>query len=559
MIYCKEVKGGSYYLPVGIGLTIDCETIGVRGYLRGWHLALATGERFNGATKEDLLATLKKLWPNFKWHTDSTRDKAVIFTDNIKKVLGFFYDHITDQFEDYTVTLDDFFDVRPCDRWFDENEALAIAKQAQVIIDTYFVPEKHFYITPQQRNRKHLQATKGEDDTAAKSYPLRYDKWKVIRKGYFSGLLYIPYCENEKDKQPTRPIEEPMLVLDITSSYIFDLLCEKHVISKGTRIRNLAMWEYYLTSATKISLGQYEISYATPRTFVSCYTDIDGNKLEAGEHTVKMVLTNIDLQNLLKLGYIKEVKPEWLYEYEAGTLPKYYLDALVDAYIAKATAKDEKEKAIRKPILNGFYGDTIRKYDTEEEFWETRVDPILSPLWGICTTAYAKKYLLKLALRVDGWYYSDTDSIICKDTPENRKHLENFNAEIMAMVKVFCEQNGYDYEKLKKLGTFKVEAEIVKLKVWACKTYCYKKIIREKDDNGEEKISYEVVLKAAGLVKNNIELNDKLFTLKELDYTRMVFPKIVQPKGDREGYYAEISPVNKAQYMMLMHEQLKAI
>lgn len=537
-LYCKETKKlGAYYLTLGVGLTIKSETIKTRGYIRGWTLALASGEIYTGTTKEEFLQQLHTLWPDLKHTSDSTKQKVVIYTDEIRKVQGFFQKEMTASFEDLQVEIDDYFDVRPCKRWFEEEDALSIAQQAQKVIDTYFVPEKHFYLTPQQRNRKILAKTKGADTTADQSYPRNYDKYLTIRNAYFSGLLYIPFCTT---------ITEPMIVLDITSSYIFDLLIEKHVVSKQVRVRDLSMWEYYLSSATKISLGCYKVKYATPRTFVSCYTDVDGNKLKSGEHEVTMVLTNIDLQNLLNLGYILSVEPIWLYEYEAAELPEYFREALVKAYIAKATSTTKKEKAIRKPILNGFYGDTIRRYDNDEdgikEFWKSRENPALSPLWGICTTAYAKKYLLKLALKIDGWYYSDTDSIICKDTKQNRKLLAEFNEEIRSMVKDFCDKYGYDFNILKDLGTFKIEAEVQKLRVWTTKTYCYKKV------------DGEVVLKAAGLVKDNIEVDDKLFYQKELDYTRYVFPTVVKANGEEEGYYAEIKPANRAQFHIFMKQ-----
>lgn len=534
-IFCREREkhSGAYYYTKGVGLTIACKYEGIFGKITGWELAIAPSTIYTGATKEELMIKLHEIWPDLNWHSDKTKDKVAIYTDNIHKIQGFFEDHTTGSFDDFYIEIDEFFEVRPCDRWMDENTALGIAIQAQKVIDAFFIPEKYFYITPQQRNRKFL-AKAVDDDTAAKSYPTSYDTYTTLRKGYFSGLLYKPFTGYI--------IEEPMLVLDITSSYIFDLLCCNHVLSSRKRQRDLSMWEYYLTSATKASVGMYEISYCTPRSYVQCYTDVNGVQLEPGEHKVTMVLTSVDMQNLLDLGYIKEVKPIWLYEYEMGSLPKYFLDALVDSYIAKATAKDKKEKAIRKPILNGWYGDTIRKYDDEESFNETRKHPALSPLWGIFTTSYAKKYLLKLALKVDGWYYSDTDSIICKDTPENRELLEEFNAKIRRIVKRFCEEKGYDFDILKDLGTFKIEAEITRLKVWACKTYVYKHK------------SGKVTLKAAGLVKANVVEDDKLFNLKELDYTKMAFPIVVPAKISKtgEGYYVEISPENKAQYYILM-------
>ena len=524
--YCKLHEGGAYYLNLGIGLTIDSKTVERKGFIVGWNLALSNGEIYTGEDKASLLEKIHSLWPNLKQKTDITKEKVVIYTDNIRKVQGFFQKETTDSFENFFIEIDNFYEVRPCSGWFNENNALSIAKQAQRIIDDYFIPEKNFYLTPHQRNRKMLKKTKGEDITAKVTYPATFEKYQLIRNAYFGGLLYMPF---------TTIIEEPMLMVDINSSYIFDMLIESYPIKEPKRIKDTSNWEYYLLSKDKISIGCYKIHYGAPRSFISCYKDINGEKLKPGMHEVTMVLTSIDLHNFLKLGVVLSIEPIWIYEYSTSELPEYMIEAIVKAYIDKVTAKDKNEKSIRKPILNGFYGNTIRRYDTKEEFDDTRKDPAVSPVWGICTTAYAKKYLLKLALKIDGWFYSDTDSIICKDTAENRRLINAFNNEIRELVREFCDKHHYDFELLKDLGTFKVEAEITKLKIWACKTYCYKTV------------EGEIVLKAAGLVKDNVDINEDLFYEKELDYTRYSFPVIRYATEDDEGCYLEITPSSRGE------------
>ena len=67
-------------------------------------------------------------------------------------------------------------------------------------------------------------------------------------------------------------------------------------------------------------------------------------------------------------------------------------------------------------------------------------------------------------MQLDGWIYSDTDSIYCFDTVENRERINAYNDEIRSKVKHFCEEFGYNeyYDDLKDIGKFETEHEIVK-------------------------------------------------------------------------------------------------
>lgn len=567
VVFCKEhskFEGAYYYKNIAAliinshtqELELEDGTLAEIGVFDGWELVTAPGTKYTGKTQKDLMNTLKKLWPTVCWHqkTKNTRDKVVIFTDCLAKVEGFFEDYITEQFGKYYVVLKSFFDIRPCDRWIDLKHVEGdmceyIRERMQVVVDTYFIPAKYFFITPQQRQRKHIAKAKKltGDKSADVSFPESYNIWKQNRHGYHAGLLYCPYTES--------PITEKMLVLDITSSYIYDLLCCKFPMSESRSV-STNMWEYYLTSETKGSLGLYEISYSCPFNHIKCFKDMDGNHLEKGSHTVKMMLTDIDMNNLFKLGYIKEVECIWLHEFDLDYLPRYFVENVAQAYIDKATAKDDAEKDLRKPLLNANTGDPARKFETEDAFEDERKNPNVSPMWGIWMMSYSKMCLLELALSVTGWYYSDTDSIICLDTKENRQKRIEFNEKIGKNVRAFCERYGYEFAPFEKLGTFKIEAEPEKLRVWKTKTYCYGWIDKETG-------KWKVVLKAAGLVQGGIEVNEKLFRLKEIDYTRTTFPIIVPKKISKDlynidgGFYVEITPKHKAQYYALIQLFMK--
>lgn len=520
-MYVKDAKyGGSYILEVGIGLTIDSFTYDDAGYIKSWEMVTAPYKDLptkpivdTGSTVEEFIECLHKSFPDVHRHSETVskngekiimRDKVIIYTDDIQKVHGFFKKYITNELSNLIIDIDEFFEIRPISRWDDNlHDATNIAYMAKELIDNLFVPEKHFWLTPQQRNRHILDKARNTND-AEKSYPKTYALYERNRKALFGGMVYFPY---------KTIIKEPMLVLDITSSYIFDLLIEKHVMSAPKRIKDLSMWEYYLSSATTASIGCYKITYSTPLSRITCYTDVDGNHLKPGEYTVNMIMTSVDLNLFMQLATVHNIEVQWLYEYEMDELPKYFLDAIVKSYIDKATATG-KNRNIKKVAVNSWFGDTIRRYDEESEFWNTRINPSLSPMWGIFTTAYAKKYLLMLALEIDGWYYSDTDSIICKDTPENRAKLEKFNTKVTAMVKEFCDKHDYQFEYLKGLGTFKIEHEIFMLKVWTTKTYAYSYL-----EDGKE----VVVLKAAGLHQAE-KITHAIYAEKKLDYSHRRYP-----------------------------------
>ena len=71
-------------------------------------------------------------------------------------------------------------------------------------------------------------------------------------------------------------------------------------------------------------------------------------------------------------------------------------------------------------------------------------------------------------------------------------------------VKEFCDKFGYDFEKLKTLGQFKLEAEIVKFKAYNYGKYVY----TTKDGKLE--------IKASGCNKDQLPQDDSIYELNDL-------------------------------------------
>lgn len=515
-------RGNNYhnYLEHGFGLEIKAHYKDHTGEIYFWQMAMDGEFIASGRSKEDFIDALNYFINRFKLKKSgkATTDLMVIYVDNLAKIKGFFRQWMTEGNEDFEhlyIQLLDYFEFRDITRWKDLSDAKEISIYAKYLVDNLFIPDKYWYITPNQVPRRQIAKAckKSEDSTAKNIYPTSYNQYKLFRKALFGGIVFVPY--------KNLVIDEPIICLDLTSAYIYDLLIEKHCITKF-KLVNHNNWEYYKESLVKASIGKYHIHYYCNSNKIHCFKDLEDKNYECGEYVVDSILTDVDLNTLFNLATIIDISCEWLYECDLGDLPKYLLDECVRQYIKKVELKgDEEAYNLQKPIVNGIFGDCIRNYD-EKTFNHNMKYASLAPQWGIWCTSYARKNLLKLATKVTGWIYSDTDSIYCFDTPENRQLMKEYNDEVDIKLQAFCKKYGYDYEKLKDLGKFKIEKEITKFKALTQKVYMYK------TKKGEFK------LVAAGLNQQTITVNENLFNQKKLDYGSRLFKVITD-----NSYYEE--------------------
>lgn len=493
------------YIEDGYGLTIDATYENDKGTITSWELSKAPDVTYHGSTKDEFLELLDELIHtlNLKKYEDKKckKDLVVIYTDNIEKILGFFTSELTDRFSDIYCEIKDYFEFRSIEKWKKlEHDSMQIAKCAEFLIHTLFIPNKYFFLTPQQIPRRAIsKACKNSKDTTAKKiFPVSLDDFSRMRKALFGGIVYLPYRDII--------ITEQLLCLDLTSAYIYDLLIEKHCSSAFERV-DTSTWEYYTESKNKTSLGMYNIKYSCATQKIHCFKSVDGEHFETGIHTVKCIMTSIDLKIFLELANVEEITCEWLYECDIDTLPQYMLDEIVKQYEKKVDlVEDKKAYTLQKRVVNSIFGDCITKIESKEAFESAKRAPSVAPQWGIWCTSYAKKNLLELGMKVEGWVYSDTDSIYCFDTEENRKLLEEYNQRRREKVKAFCDKYGYDFEKLKDLGSFKIEKTIKKFRAISQKVYMY------------ETTEGEFKLTAAGLDQTTIKVSKELFEKKKIDY-----------------------------------------
>lgn len=519
------------------------------GFLTGWRLYDVNGLFKSGETVEDFIYTLQNIVDFYKLevYNKFSKDSVLIYVDNVEKIYGFFLKYVTAEFMPHSCEICRFFEFRSYKTW---QKDIVYAKEAarimQKFVDEFFVPEKYFYLTPNQRTRKLLaKACKEEKSTVAKdAFPENPFAYNVLRSALFGGICYCPLPGVTKEK--------PILGLDIKSAYIYSLLTQRFPVSKAKE-EDPENWEFYVKNEFEGSLGTYKITYTTASTIVHCFKDLNGKNLVSGQNvTVTLTLTNIDLDILLNLEkvYIKEVVCTYLEVYDLDYLPRYVVARLVEEYLKKSHIDKEKNPELyklQKTILNGIYGNCIKKIDFAY-FGSKKNGAYLTPQWGIWTTSYTKQHLLGLALQMSGWLYSDTDSIYCYDTSQNRCLLKAYNEKTRKIMASFCERTGYIHPELLELGEFELEHEIVKFKALKQKEYLF--------TTKEGKI----IVKAAGCSKEEMPLVDSLYKLKSLPVGTKIFsfikdkPARVEKDGkiyENESSYYELAFKGEKAKMML--------
>lgn len=528
------------------------------GFITNWQVYDSGGLFGAGETLNDFLALLNYLKHGYdlKSYNSLVKDTIIFYIDDVTKIYGFFHDYITKSFLPYSCEVNNFFEFRSYKIWQkDVENTEEAAKVMQNLADNVFIPEKNFYITPNKRTRELLKkdCIKEGSTIAKEIFPEDQRKYKRLREALFGGINFCPIPKVLKKEQ--------ILGLDIKSAYIYSLLSQKFPMSKA-KVVDPNYWKNFINNENVGSLGVYTIIYTTGSNLINCYKDYKGRNLISGENVkVSITLNNIDLSIILSLPDVKiiEIKCTYLEIYSLGYLPNYLVKRLVEEYLKKSYIDKDKNRALykfQKVVLNGIYGNCIRKISLD--FYKNTLEKAyLAPQWGVWTTSYTKKHLLGLALALpnDEWYYSDTDSIYCKDTSKNRKLLEEYNEKTRKIMTSFCERTGYIHLELLELGKFETEHEIIKFRALKQKEYLYTYIVKD-----ENKIKYKLEVKAAGCNKREMPINDNLYKLDQLPVGTKVH-KTIQDKPkkyEKDGkiyenncsYYEETFTGEKARKLL---------
>lgn len=492
------------------------------GIITGFEVYGAEDYFMYGDNKEDLIKFFNHLIEKFdlKRIKDNTKRSIIIWTDVIEKIEGFFASYITARLGKHYIEIMDFIEVRSIKPWDSEVIYDNMVYWYDVINSLYrsiFIPDKYFYITPNQIVRKELKNKMPKDSEVKQMFPETYMQWRIMRKSLYSGLAVCHY--------PGLKIDQPVIGIDINSAYIYAMLCMQHPMEKK-QIVDSDTWKTYLNNKDYISIGTYQITFVNEDLTSACYKDIKHMSPAYGKQTRRYVMNNIDLSIFMKLNKIKNIECLNLSIYKVNYLPKYVTDTLVEYYIKKCKApKNSEERRVAKIKLNGITGDASRRCDSLNEFNHLKDTFTLLPQWGITTNSYCKQILYGLAKQLDGWLYSNTDSIYCLDTVENRAKIDKYNEFIEISTKKICKEYGYNFEDLQGLGKFEIDSVCTKFKAFAVNEYIY------------TTVEGKFVVKAAGHDKRNQKLDESLYDAKEIPLGSFLVPRSVPKNNTYFEYY----------------------
>lgn len=292
-------------------------------------------------------------------------------------------------------------------------------------------------------------------------------------------------------------ILENMQSKDFESSYPSWIAYERFPMSKPERVKP-DEYESIIKSGTQW-YGVFTFDNITSKTQHSIESKhkcvsvvnpiIDNGRIKQAER-MEVMLTNLDWMIYRKFYDWKNVSCEtlWLFPH-SGKLPKYIINPLFNAYTEKTRLKNARlDYKDQKAIVNSFYGMMVTTIPSENitytDDWgsepmtdEKRRDyartTLLSPYWGIYTTAWARYHLL-----VDVFYkigndavYGDTDSCKYLNPEKHEETFKRFNRKMAKRRYKFCIENGFDLDLMGHLGELTDDGNIVKFKTLGAKRY----------------------------------------------------------------------------------------
>ena len=335
------------------------------------------------------------------------------------------------------------------------------------------------------------RAEEVKDWLMSELFPETMQEYDCLIRWLFRG----GYAHSNASK--TGYVLENMKSKDFESSYPAWIAYERFPMSKPEKvkpdeyenvIKSGVQWYGVFTFEKITSKTQHTIE--SKHKCVSVLNPIiDNGRIKQAEKLTVM-LSDLDWKIYRKFYDWANVSCETLYRFPiSGKLPAYVLNPLFNAYTEKTRLKnaglDYKEE---KGVVNSFYGMMVTtipcKNITYIDDWgsepmddEKRRDyarsTLLSPYWGIYTTAWARYHLL-----VDVFYkigndavYGDTDSCKYLNPGKYVKIFETFNKKMAKRRYKFCVENGFDMRLMGHLGELTDDGNIVKFKALGAKRY----------------------------------------------------------------------------------------
>lgn len=214
---------------------------------------------------------------------------------------------------------------------------------------------------------------------------------------------------------------------------------------------------------------------------------VDNGRIYSAD-TMRVLLTDIDYK--IYCMYYTWNKETTIVNYvrraETAFLPRYVVENVLDAYETKEKLKLQNlPYMLEKIFLNSIFGSFVTKIEpytlkyensiiskSENDYKKEVSKRVLSPYWGIWTTAYTRLQQLSLLNSLDG-VYGDTDSNKCFHNNNNFIIVNQINKKIEKGNEILCKRYHKDFTLVKELGQWDYEGTYAKFKMLGAKRYIY--------------------------------------------------------------------------------------
>ena len=362
-----------------------------------------------------------------------------------------------------------------------------------------------------------------DEKTGKKYYPykrmirqltLEVDEYGYLLDSFLGGYTHANAMYSTKVLKDVHSI-------DFTSSYPTVMMSEQYPMSKGIFIDNLNITSYddfvtYLSdnrlAVVMVEFTDLETKPEVPddylsdsRVYESKGKIIQNNGRIHKAEWVQEILTNIDLDMVVKAYSFSSMKITSGWFYYKNYLPKEIIECVLEFYEKKTTLKGvkgmEAEYLLKKGMLNSCYGMCVTDICKNEEKctfengWST--DPVdydkaidkynndpnrfLSYAWGVFITAYARRNLFTGIMSMGKDYvYCDTDSIKFINMEKHKAYIEDYNRNIIRKCTECLEHWDLDPAMLapknqkgveKQIGIWDYEGRYDYFKTLGCKRY----------------------------------------------------------------------------------------
>lgn len=429
---CIHDKGNQYsvYDDIGRGLQISIISFYDKGkqltFIDGWNYY--DGMHRCGKSQEDLIEFLKELASKKEVISKGKKEICLIYTDDLFLLQGFLQPILTNADFDSYIQVCNTVEIRDISRWSEDcSNEIEIAKMAKHLIDDVFIPDKYYYLTPNQQPRKYI-AKNTDRELIKKLSPTSPRQYAKARLGIFSGLIFgrkRRFIYKVKDNTYMRYI-------DLNSAYIYALLAKKYQIEKLIKCDDLVNWHKYDEYFT---FGNYRITYKCSNIMISNFSDIYDKDLlwDNQIHSTEVTCCGTDIRTISKICDSIEIKCTYLEYAKLDYLPENIRSVAQDEYIKKENLRGKGiAYHLQKKVVNGIPGDSTRKawdnrfnqrilysdltdyerenyHDTYKNFIKSNC--IYSIYWGIQLTAYVRELIYDMAIKTNA-IYGDTDGMI---------------------------------------------------------------------------------------------------------------------------------------------------